>query len=116
MVVYDARTGDKQTTTIVPAGTRFPTPPDLWRRNLIPTCATGEPERIFKLVICEIGKATPGGVGWDQEGRLRALDQEGALVVPLNEANPVLGFLDPPHHPGDRRPRRDVRFGIDEDR
>lgn len=116
MVVYDAKTGDRLTTTIVPAGTRFPTPPDLWRRRLVPTCAEGVPERIFKLVVCEIGKAAPGAVGWDEAGRLTALSEDGDLIVPLNEANPVLGYLDPPHQPGDRRPRLDVRFGIDADR
>lgn len=116
MVVYDARTGARQTSTIVPAGTRFPTAPDLWRRHLVPTCPMGEPERFFKLVICEIGQASPGAVGWDEGGRMHAIDERTALVVPLNESNPVLGFLDPPHQPGDRQPRLDVRFGIDEDR
>ncbi|MEN0067216.1 MAG: Hsp70 family protein [Myxococcota bacterium] len=116
MVVYDPQTGARQTTTIVPAGTRFPTAPDLWRRSLVPTCPMGEPERIFKLVICEIGRAEPGAVGWDETGRLRAMSEDGELVVPLNDSNPVLGFLDPPHQPGDRHPRLDVRFGIDQDR
>ena len=38
----------------VPKGTRFPTPPDLWKRQVVPTCALGEPETIFKLLICEV--------------------------------------------------------------
>jgi hypothetical protein len=117
IVVYDQATGERKTTTIVPAGTRFPTRPDLWRRHLVPTCALGEPERIFKLVICEIGKAPAQerSFGWDDEGQLHRLE-DGDLVVPLNEANPTLGFLDPPHPPSDRNPRLDVRFGVDEDR
>jgi len=119
IVVYDQASGERQTTPIVPAGTRFPTKPDLWRRHLVPTCSLGEPERIFKLVICEIGKAPEGerSFGWDDAGQLQRLDDDsGELVVPLNEANPALGFLDPPHPPGDRNPRLDVMMGVDEDR
>jgi len=119
IVVYDQASGERQTTPIVPAGTRFPTKPDLWRRHLVPTCSLGEPERIFKLVICEIGKAPEGerSFGWDDAGQLQKLDDgSGELVVPLNEANPALGFLDPPHPPGDRHPRLDVMMGVDEDR
>lgn len=118
IVVYDQDTNERRTTTIIPAGTRFPTRPDLWRRHLVPTCALGEPERIFKLVICEIGRAPERerSFGWDDAGQLHQLSADGGLVVPLNEANPALGFLDPPHQPGDRTPRLDVRFGVDEDR
>jgi molecular chaperone DnaK (HSP70) len=119
IVVYDQDSGKRYTTSIVPAGTRFPTRPDLWRQLLVPTCQLGEPERIFKLVVCEIGRAPEKerSFGWDEAGNLHRLDEEdGSLVVPLNESNPALGFLDPPHHPGDRSPRLDVRFGVDEDR
>jgi molecular chaperone DnaK (HSP70) len=118
MVLYDTKTGQRQVKTIIPAGTRFPTRPDLWRRNLVPTCAMGEPERVFKLVVCELGRAPESdrSFGWDEDGQLQRLDDRNALVVPLNEANPALGFLDPPHQPGDTRPRLDVRFGVDEDR
>ena len=35
-------------------------PPDLWRRQLVPTCPLGEPETLFKLVICELGQALKG--------------------------------------------------------
>lgn len=119
IVVYDQGTGKRYTTDIVPAGTRFPTRPDLWRQQLVPTCQLGEPERIFKLVVCEIGRAPERdrSFGWDESGKLHRLDElDGNLVVPLNESNPALGFLDPPHHPGDRSPRLDVRFGVDQDR
>ncbi len=117
IVVYDQTTNERQTTTIVPAGTRFPTRPDLWRRHLVPTCALGEPERIFKLVICEIGAAPEQerSFGWDDAGQLHRIE-DGELVVPLNEANPTLGFLDPPHPPSDRNPRLDVRMGVNADR
>lgn len=119
IVVHDQETGQRYTTDIVPAGTRFPTRHDLWRQTLVPTCQLGEPERFFKLVVCEIGRAPEQerSFGWDEQGRLHKLDgSDGRLVVPLNESNPALGFLDPPHHPGDRSPRLDVRFGVDEDR
>lgn len=117
IVIYDPQTKERQHTTIVPAGTRFPTQPDLWRRPLVPTCVLGEPERVFKLIVCEIGRAPEAqrSFGWDESGHLHKLD-DGGLVVPLNESNPTFGSLYPPHHPGDLTPRLDVRFGVDADR
>ncbi len=98
----------------MPRGTRFPTAPDLWMRQLVPTCSLGEPERVFELVICEIGEQ---GFAWDEAGRLhRQGGQDGALVVKLNEANPALGYLDPPHAPKDTRPRLEVAFGVNAER
>ena len=38
------------------------------------------------------------------------------VVVPLNEANPALGHLEPPHEPGDTRPRLEIAFGVNADR
>ena len=38
------------------------------------------------------------------------------LVVKLNESNPALGELEPPHSPSDRRPRLRVAFGVNADR
>ncbi len=112
--------GQRQPIIIVPAGTRFPTAPDLWRRPLVPTCALGEPEQTFKLVISELGANRPGdkSFGWDAAGHLQTLDGHDGqrLIVPLNEANPTLGFLDPPHQPGDKRARLDVAFGVNEER
>ncbi len=120
IVTQDLDSGAKQTIPIVPAGTRFPTRPDLWRRHLVPSCSLGEPEREFRLVICEIGKVRDGdkSFGWDDAGNLRTLGEgkDDQLIVPLNEANPALGFLDPPHPPGDRRARLDVQFGVNADR
>jgi molecular chaperone DnaK (HSP70) len=116
-VTYDARTHERQYSVIVPRGTRFPTPPDFWKRQLVPTCSLGEPETMFKLLICEIGRAQAGErrFAWDRDGTLHKLGGEGGserLVVPLNEANPTLGYLDPPHSPSDRRPRLEIAFGI----
>ena len=117
ILISDPETGERRPTTIVPAGTRFPTAPDLWRSHLVPTCALGEPERVYKLIVCEIGRAFSAerSFGWDESGKLHQLD-DGGLVVPLNEANPAMGFLDPPHLPEDRSPRLDVRFGVNAER
>jgi molecular chaperone DnaK len=120
-VTHDARTGAEQHTVIVPRGTRFPTPPDLWRRQVVPTCALGEPETVFKLLICEIGRGDGGErrLVWDAAGSLHKVGgatTQPEVVVPLNAASPTLGILDPPHSPRDRRPRLDVAFGVNADR
>ncbi|MFN3198922.1 MAG: Hsp70 family protein [Bradymonadia bacterium] len=124
-VTYHPRTHEEQHTVIVPRGTRFPTAPDLWKRKLVPTCALGEPEKIFKLVICEIAGLPVAGVQddrqftWDAEGNLRQLGGGAAaqpVVVPLNVANPTLGHLDPPHPPADKVPRLEISFGVDQQR
>ncbi|MFC2171230.1 Hsp70 family protein [Acidobacteriota bacterium] len=121
-VTYDPKTHKKQYTVIVPRGTHFPTPPEFWKRQLVPTCALGEPETLFKLVVCEIGDG--GGKTrkfmWDAQGRLHRLggDSKGEdqVVVPLNESNPTLGTLDPAHSPRDRKPRLEVSFSVNGDR
>jgi len=117
IVVHDPRTGAREHAVVVPAGTRFPTAPDLWRDRLVPTCAHGQPERHFKLVVAEIGQRreeTP--FTWDGTGTLHRLPEGEPLVVPLNESDPVLGRLEPPHDPDDPGPRLEVSFGVDADR
>ena len=121
---YDPETNEPEHTVVVPHGTRFPTPDGFWRRQFVPTCSLGEPERIFKLVVCEL--TVPGGgdrrFAWDTEGVLHKVGGEGApashtpISVPLNESNPALGHLSPPHRPGDRTPRLDIAFGVNVDR
>jgi hypothetical protein len=119
---HDLKSGAPQQTIIVPRGTRIPTPPDLWKGHVVPTCALGTPETIFKLVICEVGRTDGTGrrFVWDAAGTLHSVGAGGvegeAIVVPLNEANPTLGRLDPPHSPSDRRPRLEIAFGVNEDR
>ncbi len=120
-VTHDARTGEAQHTVIVPRGTRFPTPPDLWRRQLVPTCALGEPETIFKLLVCELARPDGGErrFVWDAAGdahKVGGSSGEAQVAVPLNAASPTLGYLDPPHSPRDRRPRLDVAFGVNAER
>jgi molecular chaperone DnaK len=120
-VTHDAKTGAEQHTVIVPRGTRFPTPPDFWRRQVVPTCALGEPETIFKLLVCEVarGDGNERRLVWDAAGDLHKVGGDATkadVVVPLNAASPTLGTLDPPHSPRDHRPRLDVAFGVNADR
>jgi molecular chaperone DnaK (HSP70) len=128
-LTHDAQTHEPRHTVIVPRGTRFPTAPDLWKRKVVPTCSRGEAETTFKLVILELG-APKGGdrlFAWDLEGRLhvtggKAADErgqktpDGRLVIALNEANPMLGKLDPAHQPTDREPRLEIAFGVNAER
>jgi len=122
-VTYDLETHQKQYAIVVPSGTRFPTGPDYWKRQLVPTCSLGEPETMFKLVICELGRPREGDrrFAWDQQGKLHVLTSEGEedrqlVVVPLNDSNPTLGYLRPPHPPEDKKPRLEIAFGVNADR
>jgi molecular chaperone DnaK (HSP70) len=122
LLTHDAKSGEPAHTVIIPRGTRFPTAMNAWEKQLVPTCALGEPESFFKLVICEVGAAgDTRSFGWDDAGNLHRLggSADGApqpLVVKLNEANPALGELSPPHSPSDRRPRLRVAFGVNAER
>ncbi len=121
-LTHDPGTHQPVYTVVVPRGTAFPTPPDLWRGQLVPTCSLGAPETLFKLVMCEIGQADADRrrFVWDAAGDLHQIGgkagSDGRVVVPLNEASPTLGHLEPPHSPRDRRPRLDISFGVDRDR
>jgi hypothetical protein len=106
---------------VVPRGTRFPTPADFWKRQVVPTCALGEPESVFKLVICEIARSDGGErrFVWDAAGDLQKVggaSGQAEVVVPLNASSPTLGYLEPPHPPADRRPRLEIAFGVNSDR
>jgi molecular chaperone DnaK (HSP70) len=120
-VTHDPKTGEAQHVVVVPRGTRFPTPPDFWKRQLVPTCALGEPETIFKLLVCEVSRADGGErrFVWDAAGDLHKVGGgagDSQVIVPLNAASPTLGYLDPPHSPRDRRPRLEVAFGVNGER
>ncbi len=118
LLTYDLKSKEPEYSIIVPRGTTFPTRPDHWKRSLVPTCALGEPERVFKLVICEIGTGQSGGLFWDADGRVRRIGATGSerVIVKLNESNPALGRLDPPHSPRDSSPRLQVGFGVNAER
>lgn len=120
-VTHDPKTGEAQHTVIVPRGTRFPTAPDLWKRQLVPTCSLGDPESIFRLVICEVarGEGAERRFVFDAAGDLHKVggtSGKDLMVVPLNESSPTLGYLDPPQDPQDRRPRLEISFGVNADR
>ncbi len=120
-VTHDPKTGEAQHTVVVPRGTRFPTPPDFWKRQLVPTCSLGEPESIFRLVICEVerGDGSERRFVWDAAGDLHKVggaSGKAELIVPLNAASPTLGYLDPPQEPRDRRPRLEIGFGVNAER
>lgn len=121
LVTHDAVTHTRQHHVVVRAGTPFPTAPDHWKRVLTPTCVRGEPERVFKLEIAEIGRSHGPyqEMVWDEGGALHALSgdpSEAPVVVPLNATNPTLGILSPPHPPGDTTPRLEVSLGVNADR
>src|SRR6202163_686012 len=120
-VTHDPKTGEAQHTVIVPRGTRFPTSPELWKRQLVPTCALGEPESLFQLLIREISRADGDErrFVWDAAGdvhKVGGASGDSQVVVPLNAASPTLGYLDPPHSPRDRRPRLEIAFGVSSER
>lgn len=119
-LTHDSKTGDAQHTVIVPRGTRFPTTADFWKRQVIPTCSLGEPESIFKLLVCEVARRDgERRFVWDASGGLHKVggsDGKAEVVVPLNAASPTLGYLDPPHSPRDRRPRLEIAFGVNAER
>lgn len=121
LVTHDPKSGETQHTVIVPRGTRFPTSPELWKRQLVPTCALGEPENLFKLLICEVSRADGDErrFVWDAAGDVHKVggsSGDAQVVVPLNAASPTLGYLDPPHSPRDRRPRLEIAFGVSAER
>lgn len=122
LLTHDLNTNKPQYSVIVPRGTRFPTAPQFWKKQLVPTCPLGEPESVFKLIICEVGvDDAVRRFAWDEHGKLHKLGGQtepgtSPLVVTLNEADPVLGTLVPPHSPSDRKPRLEVSFGVNGDR
>ena len=120
-VTHEPGTCAPQHTIVVPRGTRFPTPPDFWKRQVVPTCAMGEPETVFRLVICEVARADGGErrFVWDAAGDLQTIggaSGKAEVIVPLNASSPTLGYLDPAHEPRDRRPRLEIAFGVNADR
>jgi molecular chaperone DnaK len=115
---YDQNSLKEQYQVIIPAKTPYPTVEHFWKRRLTPTCATGLPEKIFKLLIFEIGKkhGTAQEFIWDADGKLHEADESKPIIVPLNESDPVLGMLNPPHEPGNRKARLEISFMVNEER
>ncbi len=120
-VTYDKNTHEQEYNVIIPKGTPFPTPDDYWKRHLTPTCPLGEPEDFFKLIICEIGQrhSAEQEFIWDSLGHMHTFNKgedEKQLIVPLNDKNPTLGTLNPPHPPGDKKARLELSFMVNEER
>ena len=117
-LTHDPKTHEEETTTIIPAGTRVPTPDRVWTGRVVPTCALGDIETMFKLVICEVARPRQGArFVRDHHGGLHQAGEENKpVIVPLNKSEPFLGRLDPPHEPGDRKPRLELSFAVDADR
>jgi len=120
-LTYDRKNFKPVYTIIIPKGTTFPTPADFWKRQLLPTCAHGEPETIFKLVIYEIGRkhSVEQEFIWDEKGNLHILGEckeNKKLAIPLNESDPTMGYLKPAHYPSDNKPRVEISFMINEDK
>ena len=72
-------------------------------------------------MVCELGRPDDGErtFSWDEGGKIHMLggrDGSSKLVVPLNEANPTLGTLTPPHSPKDRQARLEISFSVNADR
>lgn len=122
LVTHDLTTHQPRYEVVVPRGTSVPSQGAVWERKLVPTCALGVPESLFKLVIAELGAdhTAATGIAFDATGVLRRVGQHGEhgprLAVHLNEANPVLGALEPPHEPGDRTPRLSLAFAVNAQR
>ena len=56
---------------------------------------------------------------WDQKGELHMMSDdsdEKFLIIPLNESDPTLGYLNPAHYPSDRRARVEISIMINEDK
>ncbi len=120
LITYNKESFKQEHSIIIPKGTVFPSEKNLWKKQLLPTCALGKPERIFKLIICEIGRKYKDDhdFTWDKDGNLHKLtdDPNDQLVIPLNEDDPTLGYLDPPHNPDENQPRIELSFFINEDK
>lgn len=118
-ITYDKKTHEPCYNIIIPKKTLFPTVRDFWKRKVTPTCSQGIPEKIFKLVICEIGEGQGKNQTfvWDDRGRLHSMTKESEkLIIPLNEKDPTLGTLNPPHSPTDKSARLEISFMINEEK
>lgn len=118
-ITYDKKTHEPQYNIIIPKKTLFPTTRGFWKRKVTPTCSQGIPETIFKLIVCEIGESLGSDQTfiWDNRGKLHSVTGgSDKLIIPLNENDPTLGTLDPPHSPRDISARLEISFMINEEK
>ncbi len=120
LLTFDRQTKQQEYPVVVPRGTRYPTEGPIWEDYFTPTCPRNEPAAEFELRIYELGRA--GGaqkeIGYDDQGRLRVLDRSDHApnILCLNETDPTLGKLRPPHPPDRRDARLHISFGVNGDR
>jgi molecular chaperone DnaK (HSP70) len=107
--------GDVEYELLIPAGTRYPTPPDFATRYY----ASGhDGQRDINLFVCEVGRVGGRPVAW--EGRANGsryfvprTEGERAFCLCLNEADPALP-LNPPGQ--GTAPRLRVTYTVDASR
>jgi molecular chaperone DnaK (HSP70) len=118
-ITYDKKTHEPRYNIIIPKKTLFPTARDFWKRKVIPTCSRGVPEKIFKLMICEIGEGQGKNQSFirDNKGTLHNMTGDSKkIIIPLNEEDPTLGILNPPHSPSDTSARLEISFMVNEEK
>jgi|YNPNPStandDraft_1061719.scaffolds.fasta_scaffold06867_2 molecular chaperone DnaK len=121
LLAFNAETKEAEYPIIIPRGTPYPTVPDFHEDFYTPTCPRNEPAYQFELKIYEISGAErpQRELVWDQRGRLRVAGPDTSsppALVCLNEANPTLGELNPPHRPEQREARLRIAFGVNAER
>ncbi|NUP98671.1 MAG: Hsp70 family protein [Armatimonadetes bacterium] len=120
LLTFDRETKKQEYPVIIPRGTIYPTAGAIWEDYFTPTCPRGEPANEFELRIFELGRAATAQreIGYDENGRLRVLERGDSLpnTICLNETDPTLGRLRPPHPPERRDARLKISFGINGDR
>ena len=120
LLTFDRETRKQEYPVIVPRGTAYPTSEVIWEDYFTPTCPRNEPASEFELRIYELARASgpQREIGFDENSRLRVLDRRDnqAMIVCLNETDPTLGQLRPPHPPDRKDARLRIGFGVSADR
>lgn len=120
LLTFDRETKKQEYPVIVPRGTEYPSESVIWEDYFTPTCPRNEPATEFELKIFELARATgpQKEIGFDENNRLRVLDRADnqTVIVCLNETDPTLGKLRPPHAPEKKEARLRIGFGVNADR
>jgi molecular chaperone DnaK (HSP70) len=120
LLTFDRDSKQPEYPVIIPRGTEYPTNGTIWEDYFTPTCARNDPASEFELKIYELSRASGPRkeIGFDEHSRLQVLDRatDNVVIVCLNETDPTLGKLRPPHQPNQREARLRIGFGINGDR
>jgi molecular chaperone DnaK (HSP70) len=100
LLTINRETREEEYRPIIPQGTPYPTRPDFYTYEVTPVCPRGTPQEVFELIICELGRAhgRHREFFWNAQGEMQVIEAGGPdrpVVVKLNEADPVLGRLNP---------------------